>query len=99
MPESTRAVAYRIAKEALVNAFKHAGARHVRVLVSGVDDGLQVLVEDDGVGPGDGLESSLPGHRGVSGMRDRATLAGGRCSVEARPEGGTCVLLWLPGAH
>lgn len=99
MPESTRAVAYRIAKEALTNAFKHASATHVRVLVSGVDDGLQVLVEDDGVGPGDGVESSLPGHRGVSGMRDRATLAGGRCSVEPRPEGGTRVSLWLPGTH
>ena len=98
-PESTRAVAYRIAKEALVNARKHAEARHVSVLVSGVDDGLQVLVEDDGVGPGDGLESSQPGHRGVSGMRDRATLAGGRCVVEARPEGGTRVCLWLPGSH
>jgi PAS domain S-box-containing protein len=99
VPESTRAVAYRIVKEALVNAFKHARARHVSVLVSGVDEGLQVLVDDDGVGPGDGVESSLPGHRGVSGMRDRATLAGGRCSVEPGPDGGTRVTLWLPGSH
>ncbi|WP_406830046.1 PAS domain S-box protein [Pedococcus sp. KACC 23699] len=97
MPEATRAVAYRIAKEALVNALKHAQAHEVVVTVTGVDGGLQVDVHDDGVGPQQALLGSAPGHRGISGMRDRATLAGGRCTIGDSPRGGTLVSLWLPG--
>jgi signal transduction histidine kinase len=97
MPEATRAVAYRIAKEALVNALKHAHAHQVRVELSGVEGGLKVDVHDDGVGPGPAVGASAPGHRGVSGMRDRATLAGGQCTVGDSPLGGTLVSLWLPG--
>ena len=97
MPEATLSIAYRIAKEALVNAAKHAHARQVLVTLSGVDDGLQVEVHDDGVGPGSAITGSAPGHRGVSGMQDRAILAGGRCTIGPRPQGGTVVSLWLPG--
>ncbi|MGO4340755.1 PAS domain-containing sensor histidine kinase [Pedococcus sp. 2YAF34] len=97
MPEATRAVAYRITKEALVNVLKHARATQVQVALAAVDGGLQVEVHDDGVGPGDALGASAPGHRGVSGMRDRATLAGGHCTVGDSPLGGTLVSLWLPG--
>jgi PAS domain S-box-containing protein len=97
MPEASRAVAYRIAKEALVNVLKHAKARRVLVSVTGADDGLQVEVHDDGVGAGDTVNDNLAGHRGVSGMRDRATLAGGRCTFGVSPYGGTSMTLWLPG--
>ncbi|KQZ88949.1 hypothetical protein ASD62_06155 [Phycicoccus sp. Root563] len=95
MPEATRAVAYRIVKESLVNVLKHAGAGTVHVTVDSLDAGLHVTVLDDGVGPGEAV--SAPGHRGVAGMRDRATLAGGWCTVADGPRGGTLVTLWLPG--
>ena len=97
VPDSTRAVAYRIVKEALTNAQKHARADHVRVTVDDEAGGLSVSVEDDGTGLGPGPVESLPGHRGLLSMQDRATVAGGRCSIENRPEGGTVVRLWLPG--
>ena len=97
MPETTRAIAYRIAKEALVNALKHSHARQVLVTLAGADDGLLVEVHDDGVGPGSAVTGSAPGHRGVSGMKDRAVLAGGRCTIAVSPHGGTVVSLWLPG--
>ncbi|HEV7196723.1 MAG TPA: PAS domain S-box protein, partial [Pedococcus sp.] len=97
MPEASRAVAYRIAKEALVNVVKHAEAHRVLICVMGVEDGLQVEVHDDGVGAGDAVNESLAGHRGVSSMRDRATLAGGHCTLGVSPYGGTSMILWLPG--
>jgi len=96
-PEATRALAYRIVKEALVNVAKHAGARHVAVRVAGEAGGLVVVVEDDGTGAEASAYEAAPGHRGVSGMRDRATLAGGHCTIEPAPAGGTRVTLWLPG--
>jgi signal transduction histidine kinase len=97
MPEATLAVAYRIVLEALTNVRRHARAQRLQVTVAGGRSGLEVAVADDGVGLGPEPVRSPPGHRGLLTMRDRAALAGGRCTVEGRPEGGTRVTLWLPG--
>ncbi len=93
--ESTRAVAYRIVREALINVRKHAEAEHVRVVVGTRDDGLLVTVTDDGVGL-DPAAESLPGHRGVTTMADRAAAAGGTCEVHRGEQRGTVVAVWLP---
>ena len=91
-----RTVAYRIAREALINVRKHARAHQVRVHVGSRDGGLSVDIADDGVGLGDGPPRSAPGHHGVNGMRDRASVAGGEVRFTGRPGGGTLVSLWLP---
>jgi signal transduction histidine kinase len=93
---SLRTVAYRITREALINVRKHADARHVLVHVASRDGGLSVDVADDGVGLGAVPPRSAPGHHGVTGMRDRASVAGGEVRFTDRPEGGTLVSLWLP---
>lgn len=96
LPVAQRVMAYRMAKEAMVNIRKHARATTVSISVRRVGEGVEVGVVDDGVGfDGDTLDSR-PGHRGLSDMRDRATIAGGRIEIESRPGGGTRVRLWLP---
>jgi PAS domain S-box-containing protein len=97
VPNATRAIAYRIAKEALMNTRRHACARHVEVTVTGRRDGLEVTVADDGIGLGHGPARSSPGHRGIFTMRDRAEVAGGSCEISNRSPRGTKVTLWLPG--
>jgi PAS domain S-box-containing protein len=97
MPEATRTVAYRVAKEALNNARTHARAAHVTVTVTGRDDGLAFSVIDDGVGIPPQSADAVPGHRGLVTMRDRAAVAGGHCTIRSLPEGGTQVTAWLPG--
>jgi signal transduction histidine kinase len=92
---ATRAVAYRVAREAMVNARKHARARMVVVNVAGRDSGLEVTVTDDGRGIAEDA-TSPPGHHGLSNMRDRTALAGGRFQVSSGPRGGTRVRVWLP---
>ena len=94
---ATRTQVVRIAKEAMVNAAKHARATTVRIQVSVDDDGVTVEVADDGVGLPPGLRSSPPGHRGISGMLDRAEVAGGSLSVDSDATG-TTVSVWLPRA-
>lgn len=93
--ETTRAVAYRIAREALINVRKHAEAEHVRIVVGARDDGLLLDVTDDGVGLDDDAERR-PGHRGVTTMADRAAAAGGTCVVTRGERCGTVVTVWLP---
>ncbi|MBB6628660.1 PAS domain-containing sensor histidine kinase [Nocardioides sp. KIGAM211] len=95
-PDSIRAVAYRVAREAMVNARKHAAARSLVVTVRGRDGGLEVSVADDGVGLPDGAVTSSPGHHGLGSMRDRAEIAGGHWDMRGRPGGGVEVVCWLP---
>ncbi|MGH3333249.1 MAG: PAS domain-containing sensor histidine kinase, partial [Nocardioidaceae bacterium] len=97
VPDTARAIAYRIAKEAMINALKHADARSVTVTVAGREGGLEVTIDDDGVGLGPEPVESSPGHRGLLSMQDRATVAGGRCTIRNREGSGTVVTVWLPG--
>lgn len=94
---ASRAAAYRIAQEALVNVRKHARAKKVRVALDSRDDGLLVRIDDDGVGfTPDPVAASPNGHIGLTAMRERAELAGGWCRVDSSRGRGTVVEFWLP---
>ncbi len=96
VPDPTKVVAYRIAREAMVNAYKHANATLITVTVVSVADGVEVTVADDGVGLANPTTSSPPGHYGISSMHDRAAVIGGHCEIRSSSGGGTVVRLWLP---
>jgi signal transduction histidine kinase len=96
-PAETRITLYRIAQEALVNIRKHAEAKSVEILMKEQDGGYLARISDDGVGfSPPGLLQSSPGHLGLSSMRERAEMAGGRCEVRSHPDAGTTVEFWLP---
>ena len=96
LPQGLRVTAYRIAREAMVNIVKHAGATTATIRLGRVDHGLEVVVEDDGAGFDPATIGHRPGHLGIPAMTDRATVAGGRLDVVRRDTGGTRVRLWLP---
>lgn len=98
LPEARRIVAHRMAKEAMVNIGKHARATTVTIEVRRVDDGVEVTVSDDGIGVVPADLVLRPGHRGLADMRDRATIAGGRVSVEGSKTDGTTLRIWLPAS-
>jgi signal transduction histidine kinase len=83
---------YRTAQEALSNVRKHAAATAVRVRLRWGGDGTELTVDDEGVAMapvGEGY--------GLTGMRERAELLGGR--LEAGPvPGGFRVRLWIPAS-
>ncbi|GAC1429975.1 MAG: hypothetical protein NVSMB65_03460 [Chloroflexota bacterium] len=99
-PEPAAAMAvkealYRIALEALHNAFKHARPQRVEVrLEMPAPDVLTLDVRDDGAGFITG--SSFPGHLGLRSMAERAARLGGTCVVESTVGRGTCVRARLP---
>jgi signal transduction histidine kinase len=98
LPQQVRVSAYRIAREALANARKHARARHVTVTVDATGRGVEVYVMDDGIGV-DATASAHSGrrHSGVVAMRDRALASGGWWRSRPGPGGvGTAVSFSLP---
>jgi signal transduction histidine kinase len=86
------AAAYRIVQESLTNTLRHAGATRAVVTAALRDDRLEVTVEDDGRGSGAGGA----GGAGLAGMRERATLLGGRLDAGDRPGGGFVVRAAIP---
>jgi signal transduction histidine kinase len=91
---------FRIGREALVNAFQHAGARRVEVALSYGRAELRLRVRDDGRGLGAEVlhAGGRPGHWGLPGMRERARKIGARLDIHARGESGTEVELCVPAS-
>lgn len=96
---SARYELFRILREALDNAERHAGAGRVTVTVAPSDAGLELRVADDGVGlePSADLRELEPdGHFGLIGIAERADRVGGHAEVRASPGGGTTVVVVVP---
>jgi signal transduction histidine kinase len=94
-PEIIEVTAYRIIQEALSNAARHAGVDKVSVSLDCHGERMHVAVSDQGKGFNPvKLESTA--FRGITGMRDRAYLAGGELEVQSEPGRGTIVICRLP---
>ena len=89
---------YKIAAEALRNAFRHAHAGRVEVEIRYDDEQFRLRVRDDGKGidPAVLANQGLEGHYGLRGMPERAALIGGKLAVWSEVGAGTEVELRLP---
>ena len=84
---------YHVAAEAVLNAYRHAGADRVEVTVATTDGGVALDVVDDGVG----LDPEARPGVGLQSMRERAEELGGELTVQPGPTGrGTQVRMVLP---
>jgi len=90
---------YRVGREAVMNAFRHAQARAVAVEIEYSPRGLRVAVRDDGRGIDSRvLASSREGDGGLSGMRRGAAGIGARLRIRSGSGVGTLVELSVPGS-
>jgi signal transduction histidine kinase len=93
LPPEMRHNIFLVVKEALTNAFKHAGAQEVIVQAQASPALLTIEVKDDGRGF-DSQEPARPGKRqGLGNMQSRAAAMGGTVSVESASGKGTTVRL------
>ena len=92
---------YRIAGEALRNAFQHSLGSQMEVDLRYDKRQVRLRVRDDGKGidPKVLAEGGREGHYGLPGMRERAELVGGKLSVWSGPGAGTEVELTIPAQH
>jgi signal transduction histidine kinase len=89
-----RLALYRTAQEALTNVRRHSAADRVEIHLDYAADGTTLVVQDHGPGAPVALGAASGGY-GLTGMRERAELLGGRLSAGATDDGFR-VELWLP---
>jgi signal transduction histidine kinase len=91
---------YKIAAEALRNAFRHAQAQRVEVEIRYDDEQFRLRVRDDGKGIDLAVRSAqqVEGHYGLPGMRERAKIMGAKLTIWSEVNAGTEVELRIPAA-
>jgi signal transduction histidine kinase len=95
LPDEHRTCIFRVVQEAVRNAARHSGARHVRIWLRQEPDGIRASVRDDGKGFDPAQEKGL----GMIGMEERVLHLGGQLRVDAEPGRGTLVSFELPQAQ
>jgi signal transduction histidine kinase len=95
LPQNTSLCLFRVLQEALHNAAKHSGARHIEVQLWGTSGEVHLTVSDSGSGfdpevvrKGQGL--------GLISMQERLHLVNGRISIRSEPTTGTVVSVCVP---
>ena len=97
LPQAMEQHLLRIAQEAVTNALKHAAATRIAIRLRIAERKLRLRISDNGRGFEEpDVFSSLGGHFGLIGMRERAERLGGDLRLESRPGGGTEVEVTVP---
>ena len=95
LPPEVSITLYRIVQEALTNIVKYASARNVDVELLADDEGVSLVVHDDGTGLPAGVESSRLSH-GIAGMRQRVRALNGSFKIGSKPGSGTTIDVFIP---
>jgi signal transduction histidine kinase len=85
LPQHTEIIVYRLVQECCNNIAKHSGASSVNISVSSADGWVRLAVEDNGVGFKVDEALARKDSFGLSGMRERVALLGGRFDVKSHP--------------
>jgi two-component system, NarL family, sensor histidine kinase UhpB len=88
---------FRIFKECMTNILRHAHATRVDIRIGAKEGDLIFEIEDNGIGITDAQRKSS-GSLGLLGMRERATLIGGKIEIQGIENHGTVVTLSIPGS-
>jgi signal transduction histidine kinase len=90
--------AYRIAQEAITNAFKHAQAHRISIKLSLQGKNATIVVKDDGRGIDYAAATASHGI-GLAAIRERAELIGAKIEISTKVDQGTIVTLSVPVAE
>ncbi|NJC96475.1 MAG: hypothetical protein C3F07_19115 [Anaerolineales bacterium] len=94
LPDIYNVTLYRVLQEALTNIIKHAHASHVWADLSMEDQTILLTVQDNGHGFEEGKTES--NGIGLTGLRERMILAGGKFNISSSPTRGTIVTAEFP---
>jgi len=91
----THLLIYQLAREAVINALKHAEASEIEIVLAQEEGAIRLRVSDDGRGFNP-LAVDGSGHFGLQLSRERIELAGGAMAVDTSPDCGTTIHFRLP---
>jgi len=94
LPDIYNITLYRVLQEALNNILKHADASHVWMDLSVEEDQILLTVQDNG--HGFQTEEKQSSGMGLSNMRERVTIAGGKFSISSMQKHGTILTAQFP---
>ena len=89
---------YRIFQEAIRNAIVHGRATEIQVRITADKSHLEMAISDNGVGLSNQEMNAEEAGLGLSSIRERALLLGGRTDFSSEPNMGTTVSVSVPGA-
>ena len=89
LPQHTEIIVYRLVQECCNNIAKHSAASSVNISVSSADGWVRLAVEDNGVGFRVEEALARKDSFGLSGMRERVALLGGRFEIRSYPKNGS----------
>jgi signal transduction histidine kinase len=91
LPSEVEIAAFRVVQECLTNVLRHSGASKAIVSLSVIDSHFRLEVRDNGKGFSSAQRGTgdfpLTVGVGLSGMRERVSLLGGRLNIESHPTG------------
>jgi signal transduction histidine kinase len=96
LPRQTEIATFRLVQECFHNIAKHSRASTVNLSLSSTDGYLRLNVEDDGVGFEVKAALGKQNSFGLTGMRERVALLGGKFEILSRPGCGAQILVELP---
>ncbi len=95
LPSDVSLCLFRVLQEAMHNASKHSGVRHIEVELRGSRGEIHLLVQDSGAGFDVEEATKGPGI-GLSSMRERVKMINGAITIRSQPKGGTTVHVCVP---
>lgn len=96
MQEDKKLILFRIIQESIQNIIKHAKASETRIRFTYNADEVETIIRDNGRGFDISEAITRSSGLGLSNIRTRATLAGGRSKIESGPETGTTIIINMP---
>jgi two-component system sensor histidine kinase UhpB len=97
IPPDISIALFRILQEALANIIKHASANEVAVNIHNREEGIVLMVQDNGLGISE-ADRIKPRSFGLRGIRERVEYFGGDVRIDSLPGQGTKVSVFIPHA-
>ena len=98
IPPNVALALFRIAQEAVSNAIRHSHARRVQVSLAHINDHIELVVHDDGIGFDPHFRENVGDRKklGLQGIEERAALLGGVFTLRPNPGAGTTLSVQVP---